>query len=169
MDKSAAFDAAMARRLPQVEMRAEIGDDASFLTRLFADCSPVAGVLPEAMMEQQAELANQGFRSGYPQAMQRIASVAGEPIGRIIIDWGLGHGVDIAVLQSARNSGLALAMLRSWLEVADSQGQICTLDVLANNPAMRIYQRLGFAPVDQTDEYQAVIAMHRPAKAGGKI
>jgi predicted GNAT family acetyltransferase len=45
-------------------------------------------------------------------------------------------------------------------------GRLCTLDVIANNPAMRIYQRLGFVPVDQTDEYQAVIAMLRPVRAG---
>jgi ribosomal protein S18 acetylase RimI-like enzyme len=165
MDDSGAFVAAMARRLPHVQMRAERDDDAPFLTPLFADCSPIAGILPEAMMVQQAEMANHGFRSGYPNAMRRIALIAGEPAGRIIIDWGLGHGVDIAVLQSARNSGLALAMLRSWLEVADSRGQACTLDVIANNPAMRIYQRLGFAPAIQTNEYQAVIAMLRPAKA----
>jgi ribosomal protein S18 acetylase RimI-like enzyme len=166
IDAELAFDAAMARRLPHVHIRAESVDDAQFLIQLFADCSPMAGVLPEPIMVQQAELANHGFWSGYPKAMKRIAYVAGEPVGRIMIDWNTCHGVDIAVLQSARNSGVALAMLRSWLEVADSMGRICTLDVLANNPAMRIYQRLGFVPVDQTDEYQAVIAMLRPVRAG---
>jgi ribosomal protein S18 acetylase RimI-like enzyme len=168
MDATATFDAAMARRLPHVQMRAENDDDAAFLTQLFADCSPMAGTLPQPMIAQQADFANRSFRSVYPNAMQRIACIAGEPVGRIMVDWESGHGVDIAVLQSARKSGLALAMLRSWLEVADLLGRECTLEVLATNPAMRIYQRLGFSVVGESKDFQPVIDMLRPVRAGRK-
>lgn len=171
IDAEAAFDASMLRRQPYVQMREEADSDASFLTQLFADCSPMAGVLPDEMLAQQAEFANGGFRAAYPDAMRRIACVEGKPVGRIMIDWDCGgqsHGVDIAVLRSARSGGLALAMLRAWLEVADHLDRPCTLEVLATNPAMRIYRRLGFGPTADADEYQPVIDMLRPMRAGRK-
>jgi GNAT superfamily N-acetyltransferase len=165
----AQFDAAMLRRLPDVAMRPETENDQPFLRELFVDCSPLAAALPESMLAQQAALANGGFRAAHPFAMRRIALHAAVPVGRIMIDWdcaGRSHGVDIAVLRSARASGLALAMLRAWLEVADALGCACTLEVLATNPAMAIYQRLGFAPLAIADEYQPVTDMIRPV--GGR-
>lgn len=162
----AAFDAAMHRLLPSAEVRQEQPEDRDFLLHLFAACSPLAGILPAAMLAQQAELANRGFGSLSPSAMFRIARVNRQPAGRIIIDWGrngASHGIDIAVLPEFRRSGLGLAMLRAWLAVADDHCLPCTLEVLATNPARRIYERLGFAPTPEMDETCAVIEMIRPA------
>lgn len=167
MDKlHAAFDAAMYRLLPAAELRPEQDADRDFLLHLFAACSPLAGILPAAMLTQQAELANNGFRSVSPAAMFRIASIDHEPAGRFAVDWnrnGVSHGIDLAVLPECRRSGLGLAMLRAWLAVADDHGLPCALEVVASNPARRIYQRLGFTPVPGMDETYAVIEMARPA------
>ena len=159
------FDAAIAARCPQLSFRKEGPEDAEFLRALFVACSPLAEHLPAAMLTQQADLQDRGFRTARPLAMRRIAVRAGEPVGRIMIDWdgaGSYHGVDIAVLPGARASGLALAMLRAWLAAADQLGRVCTLEVLATNPAQVIYRRLGFRPLAEGDANQPVIEMYRP-------
>lgn len=166
--QDAAFDAAMHRLMPSAGLRPEQAEDRDFLLDLFAACSPLAGMLPAAMLTQQAEMANRGFRAASPAAMYRIALLDCQPAGRIAVDWnrnGASHGIDIAVLPACRRSGLGLAMLRAWLTVADDHGLPCTLEVIADNPARRIYERLGFTPTPAMDETYAVIEMIRPANA----
>ncbi len=165
MSGNTLFDAAVMARCPQLSFRAETPEDTEFLRVLFVACSPLAEHLPSAMLAQQADLQDRGFRTARPLAMRRIAVRAGEPVGRIMIDWdcaGGCHGVDIAVLPGARASGVALAMLRAWLAAADQLGRVCTLEVLATNPAQVIYRRLGFRPLADGDPNQAVIEMYRP-------
>lgn len=167
IDPEAAFDASMKRRLPRIEMRPETIEDAGFLIALHIACSPMADMLPEAMLIQQAELANRGFRAASSTAMRRIAIIERQPVGRIIVDWHDGansHGIDIAVMPHSRKTGLGLYMLQSWIGVADSLGRCCTLDVLAHNPARKIYERLGFLPTANMDESYAVIKMLRAVR-----
>lgn len=166
INPESSYDAAMLRRQPHVQMRAETATDAPFLTKLFVDVSPMAGMIPDAMLAQQAEIANAAFRANHPSAMYRIASIAGEPVGRIIIDWdyeGNSHGVDIAVLRRVQRQGLAVAMVNSWFEVADQIGCGAGIEVLTNNPARKTWQRLGWAPVAGATEDHPVTEMFRPA------
>lgn len=162
----AAFDAAMHRLLPEAAVRPEQPEDRDFLLHLFVACSPLAGMLPAAMLTQQAELANRGFASAFPSAMFRILLLDRQPIGRIAIDWsqmGAAHCIDLAVLPDYRGSRRGIAMLQAWLTVADEHGLVGTLEVLADNPARQIYERLGFRPTGEMDETHAVIEMVRPA------
>lgn len=160
------FDAAVAGRCSQISFRAESPEDTEFLRALFIACSPMAAHLPAAMLAQQADLQDRGFRAARPLTMRRVAVRDGDPVGRIVVDWdcaGPCHGVDIAVLPGARASGVALAMLRAWLAAADQLGRACTLEVLATNPAQVIYRRLGFRPSVAIEANQLVIDMIRPA------
>jgi ribosomal protein S18 acetylase RimI-like enzyme len=167
-EMSAAFDTSFRRRAPQLVGRTENADDASFLSRLFAECSPLAGIVPAQILATQAKLQHDSHKLQYPNAMRRIVGDAKGPFGRIIIDWSPGHathGVDIAVLPEARSSMAGLHMLRAWLEVADHYGKSCTLDVLASNPAKVIYERLGFitGSADPLVVDAPVVTMARPA------
>ena len=162
----ALFDAAMLRRSPQLTVEAETAAHRPFLASLFAACSPLAGLLPPALMEMQFATQDASFASDHPQAMRRIVGWNGQPVGRIVIAWDAPDsalGVDIAVHPEGRASGAGLAMLRAWVDVADALGRPCTLNVVATNPAQRIYQRLGFRPVAAVDTEAAYIAMARPA------
>ncbi len=142
-----AFDAQFAQRAPLLNIAAEVPEHRGALRDLFIACSPLAGRLPDALFDLQFESQDATFRTARPMAMRRILTLAGQPIARIIVDWqlsGASHGVDIAVHPDHRRSGAGLAMLRAWLAVADSEHRTCTLDVVAHNPARRIYERLGF-------------------------
>lgn len=146
------FDAAFARRTVELamrlDMRPEVPADMPFLTALFVVCSPLAGLMPAAIVEQQAEMQRSGHNAAFPDAARCVIEAAGEPIGRAMIDWGADdtHLVDIAVLPGARATRAGRTVLLAWLEVADAAGRRATLEVLRHNPALEIYRKLGFIP-----------------------
>ena len=162
----AEFDPAFGRRAPHLGIVREMPDHRATLRDLMIACSPLRDLLPGALLDLQFESQDSSFRAARPRAMRRIVMLGAQPIGRIIVDWdqpGASHGVDIAVHPDHRRSGAALAMLRAWIGVADASGRACTLDVIADNPARRIYQRLGFVeqPGDPAAPY-AFMQRHRP-------
>lgn len=145
---AAAFEAEFARRAPDLRIEPEAIEHRRKLRDLMVACSPLRNRVPEALLDLQFESQDNSFRALRPHAMRRVVTRDGQLIGRIILDWQvptISHGVDIAVHPELRRSGAALAMLRAWLAVADASHRSCTLDVIADNPAKRIYQRLGFA------------------------
>ncbi len=166
-DPSAIFDAHFMQRARSLHIRAEDDGDSRFLAELFRACSPLAELLPAALLDLQASTQAASHRAAHPYAMRRIVIQGERPIGRIMVDWGadgVSHGVDIAVLPEARGNMAGLHMLRSWLAAADACGYDCMLEVLANNPARKIYAHLGFQPVDSPDN-AAVIRMQRLRRA----
>jgi GNAT superfamily N-acetyltransferase len=165
---STAFDAKLASRAPWMTVRPEEVSDAPFLHTLFLAGNPLAGVLPPALIEQQAEIRLASFRDSYPRAMRRIFEIGGVPIGRIVIDSttpGACLVIDIGVLPEYRRRGVASAALKAWTDVADALGLDCALTVLPNNPARALYARLGF--VEETHrEWDAGVHMFRLARRG---
>lgn len=163
MDPNNSFDTAFAAHGPRLACRPQDASDAAFLIELAIACSPVAGMVPQAMLLQQAEFQHAAHDGAHPLAMQRIAMLDGEPVGRIMIDWDTpeSHCVDVAVLPGHQRKGVGLALLRAWLAVADRRGQPARLEVRADNPAAHLYQRLGFQPVPDPHGWSPVVTMRR--------
>ena len=146
-DPALLFDRALTIRAPHLRAEPERPEHRQPLLDLTIACSPLVALLPRAMLELQFTAQDATFLAHRPRAMRRVVMDSNMVIGRIIVDWPdatTSHGVDIAVHPDHRTSGAGLAMLRAWLDVADADGRCCTLDVIADNPARRIYQRLGF-------------------------
>jgi ribosomal protein S18 acetylase RimI-like enzyme len=164
IDLHASYDDAFTARAPRLRCRSEDAADAAFLIDLAMACSPLAGVIPDPMLLQQAELQHAAHDGAHPHAMHRIAMREGVPVGRIMIDWDAAesHCVDVAVLPEHQGKGIGLALLRAWLDVADLRGQPARLEVRADNPAARIYLRLGFQPVADLRGWSPVVTMLRP-------
>ncbi|MBD3730131.1 MAG: hypothetical protein IE933_10535 [Sphingomonadales bacterium] len=168
MDEAAAFDDAFRRRAPAFRLRAEENTDREFLMSLACACSPLAVTLPRILLEQQARMQLDAHRFAHPEAMYRIVEDDEGPRGRIIVDWKAGggsHGVDVAVMPGKREGAPGLQMLRSWIEIADRFGLSSRLEVLHDNTAFRIYERLGFAVVG--DHSSPMLVMIRPPKSLG--
>lgn len=55
----------------------------------------------------------------------------------------------IAVLPDFIGQGIGTALMRQFLDVAQQQFSVIALSVRANNPALRLYQRLGFEVVSE--------------------
>ncbi|MBN2908939.1 GNAT family N-acetyltransferase [Polycladomyces sp. WAk] len=89
------------------------------------------------------------FRPGSDQ----IIEVDGRPAGVFAVDrradeWHLRH---IELLPAFQNRGIGTALIRQLLEEAHQQGVAVTLQVLKMNPARRLYERLGFRVVGETE------------------
>ena len=106
-----------------------------FIRHLFAEL--VIGTLgamdwPEAL---RAPLVESQFRMGDGAPAGRVAVARLESEIRLI---------DIAVLSAFRGKGIATARIRELLEEGDQAAKPVRLRVDATNPALRLYERLGF-------------------------
>lgn len=163
-DAAAQFDERLGSLCPAAAIRPEVAADEQFLIALAIACSPLNGVLPAPMVEQQARFQLAGHRQTAPEAMRRLALFDGEPAARIAVDWsrpGISHGVDIAVLPRLRPTMIGPAMLRAWTDIADRLGTHCTLEVIADNRARLLYRRLGFIPAPGNDPHGPILSMER--------
>jgi ribosomal protein S18 acetylase RimI-like enzyme len=57
--------------------------------------------------------------------------------------------VDIALLPEQRGKGIGTALLRDLLAEADGTGKRVTIHVERLNPALRLYERLGFRVAEE--------------------
>ena len=74
----------------------------------------------------------------------------GVPVGRLWIDeWrDQIRLVDIALLAECRGRGLGSRLIGDVLARGAAAGKPVTIHVEAHNPALRLYRRLGFQPID---------------------
>ena len=84
-----------------------------------------------------------------------VVLVDGEPAGRLTSHRGETEIriVDIALLPEHRGSGVGTALLRDLLAEADAAGKRVTIHVERFNPALRLYERLGFAVAEDKGVY----------------
>ena len=77
------------------------------------------------------------------------------PIGRFWIDeWrDQIRIVDIALVPEYRGAGIGSRLLHDVLDRGSGGGKPVTIHVEAFNPALRLYQRLGFEKVDTNGVY----------------
>lgn len=93
---------------------------------------------------------------GWDEATQReyaAESLAGQivlveekPVGVLTLtDWGEQlHLTWLAILPEWQRQGLGSQLLKHCQQVAATAGQSLSLQVLKNNPAVRLYERFGF-------------------------
>ncbi len=61
------------------------------------------------------------------------------------------HLQQLFVLPAVRNRGLGTSVLTWMKERAERKRKDLTLEVMTNNPARRLYERLGFKPISTAD------------------
>jgi ribosomal protein S18 acetylase RimI-like enzyme len=95
------------------------------------------------------------YKAAYPDAEHQVILGDGEPIGRILVnrtpDFFLL--VDIALLPEYQKRGVGAKYLRELLEQSEKAGVPVRLQVLKNNPALRLYKRLGFIKTGEDELY----------------
>ena len=92
------------------------------------------------------------YERNYPDAERLVIEHEGEGVGRIYIDEESTRFnlIDIALLPAARGKGFGGAILADILDQAAAAGKSVMIYVEKNNPARRLYDRLGF--VCESDE-----------------
>jgi ribosomal protein S18 acetylase RimI-like enzyme len=86
-----------------------------------------------------------------------------QPAGRLYVDRREKEIriVDIALLPEFRGRGIGTSILQNLIAEAGTAGQTLTIHVEQHNPAMRLYQRLGFRMIGEVGIYHL---MERPAE-----
>ena len=100
----------------------------------------------------------------YPNARWLVVTFEGEPVGRVYVERTARdlRIMDVSLLAPHRGRGVGTAIMQALLEEADAARVSASLHVEPFNPALRLYQRLGFAQVETRGVYWY---MERPLPA----
>lgn len=121
----------------------------------------------EPLIDLQFTAREQAYAAAYPNAQQYIVSrrASAAPIGRVLLEWSVSSAsvlIDVAVRPSERTGAAGLQLLRAWLATCDQLRRTARLHVTPENPARRIYARLGFVELNAE---AFPIAMERAPRA----
>jgi GNAT superfamily N-acetyltransferase len=145
-----------------VQCRPEREDDEPFLLQLYGSTREPELQLTDWTAEQkqtfvaaQFNAQRRHYRQAYPEARFDVIERLGVPIGRLYVDRHAGEIrlIDIALIPEARGCGLGTALLSALLDEAAPTGQSVTIHVERFNPARRLYERLGFKPIEDKGVY----------------
>jgi ribosomal protein S18 acetylase RimI-like enzyme len=107
-------------------------------------------------LAQQFHAQRTHYRAHYPGASFDVIEQEGRPVGRLYVA-RLKREIrlmDIALLPECRNRGIGGELCEALLDEARAQGRIVSLHVEDDNPAKRLYERLGFAEVAEVTFYR---------------
>lgn len=106
-------------------------------------------------LDQQFSAQYEHYRIHYPTCERNIIENEGQPIGRLWIDeWrDQIRLVDIALIPEWRGSGIGTSLLQQVLARGAAAAKPVTIHVESFNPALRLYERLGFVKVDTNGMY----------------
>jgi ribosomal protein S18 acetylase RimI-like enzyme len=145
-----------------VELRPVEPGDEDFLYRVYASTrAEELAVVPwdetqkNGFLRSQFEAQDRWYREHYTRASYEIVLIDGEPAGRLYLHRGDSEIriVDIALLPEHRGDGVGSSLLRDLLAEADAAGKRVTIHVEQFNPALRLYERLGFSVGEDKDVY----------------
>jgi len=138
-------------------------DDMDFLLRVYRstredELAMVADWTAEqkdAFIRQQFAGQDTWYREHYTGAQLDVILIDGVPAGRLYVHRRPEEIrlMDITLLPEHRGSGLGTALLRELLAQGEAAGKPVTIHVEVYNPAMRLYQRLGFRQIADRGVY----------------
>jgi len=145
-----------------ITLRPATDADYAFMRQLYGDTRaeemvhfPLDEAQKTAFLDQQFAAQFEHYGIHYPTCERNIVERDGVPIGRLWIDeWrDQIRLVDIALTPECRGSGIGSQLLHEVLQRGTAAGKAVTIHVEAYNPALRLYQRLGFEKVDTNGVY----------------
>jgi ribosomal protein S18 acetylase RimI-like enzyme len=109
----------------------------------------------EAFLKMQFAAQHRFYSEQFPQAALEIVELDREPVGRFYRDRRPDEIrlIDIALLPEYRNKGIGTGLLSELLEEARQRGIVVRIHVEHANPALALYQRLGFYQIDDQGVY----------------
>jgi ribosomal protein S18 acetylase RimI-like enzyme len=109
----------------------------------------------EAFLRQQFDAQDAWWQENYVGATFDVILVDGEPAGRLYVHRGPSEIriVDIALLPEQRGNGVGTRLLEELLAEGDAGGKSVTIHVERMNPALRLYERLGFSVAEDKGVY----------------
>ncbi len=145
-----------------VSFRPLAAGDLEFLYRLYAstreeELAPVpwSDEQKESFLRFQFDAQHRYYQEHFPDADYLVIERRERPIGRLYLDRRPDEHrlIDIALVPGSRGAGIGGAILRDLQEEAGAAGKPLRIHVERNNPALRLYARLGFEPLEEQGIY----------------
>jgi GNAT superfamily N-acetyltransferase len=146
-----------------VSLRPETPEDREFLSDLYASTreEELRAVTSwndaekRAFLRMQFDAQFDHYRKHYSAAEFWVIERDGERVGRLYLHYKPDdlRIVDIALVAAVRGEGIGGRLLGGLLDTARAGGYSVSIHVERNNPAMRLYERLGFVPIDEHGIY----------------
>jgi GNAT superfamily N-acetyltransferase len=150
------------RASPSVGLRPATSDDEPFLLRVYAGTRAAElAIVPwtdeqkTAFVQMQFAAQAKHYREHYPDTTFDVILLGDEPVGRLYVARWTGEIciVDIALLPDYCNRGIGSSLLRELQQEARVAGKPLRIHVERFNPALRLYERLGFRLVEDRGVY----------------
>lgn len=150
--------------VPPYTLRPATPADEPFLFALYRgtrEQEVAAWGLPPAQLELLLKMQFDAQRRHYatlPGLEHHLVLVQGEPAGRLMVSRTEAEHrlVDVALLPERRGGGVGAALVRALQQEAARAGRPLRLQVLAGNPARRLYERLGFRATGENGPHIAM-------------
>lgn len=139
----------------KLSLRPITPSDDVFLFELYASTRPdlaslgLPDVQRDMFLRVQWLAQRHGYQSRFPQGEHQLVLVDGNPAGRLWVAREPGELllVDVSLLPAHRGAGVGTRLLQALQREATETGKPLRLSVARDNPARRLYARLGFTPV----------------------
>jgi GNAT superfamily N-acetyltransferase len=148
---------------PRITLRPITPDDMEFLLRVYhstreeelAMVVDWTAEMKNAFIYQQFNAQHAWYQEHYQGATFDVILIDGAPAGRLYIHRRSKEIrlVDITLLPEFRKGGLGTSILHDLMAEGKAAGKPVTIHVEIYNPAMRLYQRLGFRPTEERGPY----------------
>jgi ribosomal protein S18 acetylase RimI-like enzyme len=109
----------------------------------------------ESFLRMQFDAQSRYYREHYAEAKFSVILADGRPAGRLYVArWPEEiRIVDIALLPEHRGAGIGTSLLRDLISESEESGKPLSIHVERFNPALRLYERLGFRKVADKGVY----------------
>jgi ribosomal protein S18 acetylase RimI-like enzyme len=144
--------------LQAIKLRPEQPGDEPFLFELYASTRQeeldAFGWPPEVragFLKMQFQAQRHGYRTTFPAAEFQVVLLNEQNVGRLIVNRTHEEFriVDVALLPAYRCAEIGTALIQTLF--AEAAGKPVRLTVLKNYRASRLYQRLGFVKIGETE------------------
>ncbi len=151
--------------IPEVTFRPIRKDDAKdleILYRIYASTRademarvPWTDRQKEDFLRFQFDAQHRYYLEQFPQAELSMILLDGEEAGRLYVDRRDDEFrlIDVALLPEHRGRGVGGRLLRDLLAEAARAGKLVRIHVEQLNPALRLYERLGFEKIEEQGPY----------------
>jgi len=146
-----------------VQLRASDESDNELLYRIFVEShGDLAAAVADwddarkkSFLRSQFQIQQEQYRGHYPQARFDVVVADGQVIGNFYVAPGADELllVDVNLLPEFRNRGIGGALLQDLLDESENSNKPVSLHVMQGNPAIRLYERIGFEVVAQEGVY----------------
>ena len=105
----------------------------------------------QQFVRMQWEAQKNHYGAQHPNATHEIIYIENSDIGRLYLDRSGDkfHILDITLLPEHLNRGAGSFLLRQIMAEAKEAGKPVTIYVETFNPSLRLFERLGFTPIQQ--------------------